>query len=193
MSPYPTQLVISAINHVLVSENWARNKLLPFAGQSALIEAPPLKLSLSIAGDGLFESGLNPIQEPLVVICLPDITAVTFIIGDSAAAFSAARISGSADFAEALAFVFRNLKWDAEADLAGLIGDIPANRAMSTFSKLIEWQKLALLNVGRNFKEYVTEESNQLIPLSEIEAFGQAVNILRDDLERLEKRVTRLG
>ena len=192
MPPYPTQLVISAINHVLVNEDWARVKLLPFVGQSALIEASPLKLTFTIAAAGLFESGSNPNQVPSVVITLPDSTAVKFITGDSAAVFSAARISGSADFAEALAFVVRNLKWDVEADLARLIGDIPAHRAISAFSGFIEWQKVGALNIGRNVKEYVTDESSQLIPQDEIEAFGQAVNILRDDLERLEKRIARL-
>lgn len=192
MMAYPAQLVVSAINHVLINEQWAREKLLAFVGQTARIEAQALNISLVITADGLFESDSTSIQQPTVIIYLPDNTLVKMISGESSAVFAAARISGSAEFAEALAFVFRNIKWDAEADLAGLIGDIPANRAMSALTSFIEWQKSATTNVAQNVKEYLTEESAQLTPQREIEAFGQAVNILRDDLERLEKRISRL-
>ncbi len=127
-----------------------------------------------------------------MIIYLPDNTAVKIISGDFSAVFAAARISGSADFAEALAFVFRNLKWDIEADLAALVGDIAANRTVSILTRFVSNQKLAAINIAHNFKEYVTEETQQVIPQREIEAFGRAVNTLRDDLERLDKRISRL-
>jgi ubiquinone biosynthesis accessory factor UbiJ len=57
---------------------------------------------------------------------------------------------------------------------------------------LHSWQKSALVNVAQNFREYLTEESLQLIPQREIEAFFYDVNNLRDDLERLDKRISRL-
>ncbi len=192
MIAFPAHLVASAINHVLINENWARARLLPFVGQTAQIEAHAFKLSLRITANGVFEAVSPPYQQPAVIISLPDNTAAKIISGDFSAIFSAARIVGSADFAEALAFVFRNLKWDAEADLAGLIGDIPASRAVSSLAYFVDWQKSAALNVAHNFKEYLTEESQQLTPHRDIEAFGQAVNFLRDDLERLEKRISRL-
>ncbi len=192
MTASPAHLVVSALNHVLINEHWARKKLLAFVGQTAQIEVYPLHISIAVTADGLFVSDTNSIQQPNVVIYLPDNTLFKVISGESGAVFAAARISGSADFAEALAFVFRNIKWDAEADLAGLIGDIPASRTMSTLFSLFERQKSAAINIAQNIKEYLTEESVQLTPQRDLEAFGQAVNILRDDLERLEKRISRL-
>ena len=192
MTAYLPRFVVSAINHVLINEHWARAKLLAFDGQTARIEVQGLTISLAITSAGLFASATHAIQPPEVIIYLPDNTLAKVIGGEVSAVFAAARISGSADLAEALAFIFRNLKWDAEADLAGLLGDITAKRAMSALTGFIAWQKSAAINLGHNFKEYVTEDTQQLIPQREIEAFGQAVNILRDDLERLEKRFSRL-
>lgn len=192
MASSSSSLLVSAINHVLTNETWARTKLLPFAGQTALIDASLLQISISITANGLFETAPNANRQPSVIISLPSDTPVKLISGDNSAIFAAARISGSAEFAEALAFVFRNLEWDSESDLAGLIGDIPANRVISALKTLFNRQKSAVVNAAQNFKEYITEESHQVIHRREIDVFGQAVNILRDDLERLDKRISRL-
>lgn len=192
MAASSSYLVATAINHVLANETWARAKLVAFAGQSAKIEALPLQISLSITADGLFETPSTANHQTSVIISLPNDAPLKLISGDSSAIFASARISGSAEFAEALAFVFRNLEWDFESDLAGLIGDIPATRAVKALNALHSWQKSALVNVAHNFREYLTEESLQLIPQREIEAFCYDVNNLRDDLERLDKRISRL-
>ena len=81
MMAYPAQLVVSAINHVLINEHWAREKLLAFVGQTARIEAQALNISLVITTDGLFESDSTAIQQPTVIIYLPDNTLVKMISG----------------------------------------------------------------------------------------------------------------
>jgi ubiquinone biosynthesis protein UbiJ len=108
------------------------------------------------------------------------------------AAFAAARLSGSAEFAETVAFVFRNLRWDVEADLAAVIGDIPAHRSFAAIQNFIALQKRSVTNLGRNFKEFLTEDSQQLVAQRDISAFSQSVEMLRDDLARLEKRISKL-
>ena len=177
MAASSSYLVATAINHVLANETWARAKLVAFAGQSAKFEALPLQISLSITADGLFETPSTANHQTSVIISLPNDAPLKLISGDSSAIF---------------AFVFRNLEWDFESDLAGLIGDIPATRAVKALNALRSWQKSALVNVAQNFREYLTEESLQLIPQREIEAFFYDVNNLRDDLERLDKRISRL-
>jgi len=184
--------VVSTINHVLSNESWARSRLLPFAGQAALIEAPPLQLAINITPEGLFKAIDIEQAEVSVSIMLPGDSALKIISGDQSVIFAAARISGSADFAEALAFVFRNLHWDAEADLAALVGDIPASRSMRTMESIAAWHKSAALNLAQNLKEFVVEESQQVVAKNHIADFSSAVDVLRDDLARLEKRISRL-
>lgn len=45
---------------------------------------------------------------------------------DRPALMASAQISGSAEFAECLGFIRRNLHWDVEADVSTLVGDIAA-------------------------------------------------------------------
>ena len=41
--------------------------------------------------------------------------------------------------------------------------------------------------------EYLTEESRDVVPKAELEAFHDDVDALRDDVERMAARVARLG
>ena len=192
MAIFPYQLIESAINHVLSKEPWATNKFLPFATQVTRIDFSFFQIFLTVKPDGLLEVSAGSVDVPTVVISLPNDTPYKFVSGDLSSIFSSARISGSAELAEALAFVFRNLEWDIESDLADLIGDIPAARVVSFFKSFADWQKVAVANVAHNFKEYITEESRQVVSEVELSSFGQSVNDLRDDLARLDKRISRL-
>lgn len=192
MTAFPASFVAPAINHLLRSESWALARLLPFAGQSVRIIAPPLDLLLSISPEGMLQAVDASEIAPAVTITFPADLAFKAIGGDQAGVLAAARLSGSADFAEALAFVFRNLHWDAEADLAALIGDIPAHRGFAALHSFLNWQRSTVLNVAHNIKEYVTEESQQVMLQRDIGNFCSAVNALRDDLARLEKRISQL-
>jgi ubiquinone biosynthesis protein UbiJ len=118
--------VIAAINHLLGQAAWAREKLAPFAGHSALIKLPPFEAAFLIGEDGCI-SPASAAAELEVSISLPAETPLLALQGKDAV-MRAARIEGSAEFAEALAFVIRNLRWDAEEDLSGIVGDIAAHR-----------------------------------------------------------------
>jgi ubiquinone biosynthesis protein UbiJ len=129
--------------------------------------------------------------EPAVVIELGD-DAAGRLLTDPESAFSTARITGSVRFAETLAFVFRNLRWDFEADLADVVGDIPARRIAQGLRAAAAWQRDAAARVGANVAEYLTEESGSIVPIREVAEFVRAVDQLRDDCARLEKRIARL-
>jgi ubiquinone biosynthesis protein UbiJ len=184
------QFVLRTLNHVLAGEAWACERLRLYAGQQALIQAAGFELRLVVDGNGTFVVG-SAEQAAAVTITLPSDLAVRLLV-DRGSLFQAARLSGSADFAETLAFVFRNLRWDAEADLARYLGDIPAHR-------LEQWRRHALRQgteatrrLGQNLAEYATEDSDWLAPKRDIEGFAKAIDELRDDVARLEKRLGRL-
>ena len=185
-------LIIPAINHLIATETWASTRLRPISGQLARIQAQPFQLDLAVRSDGLFEAREPNNQTPAVTIILPDDAAGKMIAGGTAAVFSAARISGSADFAETIAFVFRNLRWDAEAALAGIFGDIAAHRGAQAVQSFLIWQKSASINVAQNIKEYLSEESGSVVSQQEISTFSVQIKTLRDDLARMEKRIAKL-
>lgn len=188
--PALDRLVLRALNHVLDGEAWASERLRPYAGRQAMIQAAGFELRLVVEGNGRFAVG-SVDHDTAVTITLPSDLSVRLLV-DRKSVFQAARLSGSADFAETLAFVFRNLRWDAEADLARYLGDIPAHRLEQWRRHLFRQGGEAASRLGQNVAEYATEDSAWLAPQRDIERFGKAVDELRDDAARLEKRLARL-
>lgn len=183
-------ILVPALNHLLDGEPWAVERLRSHSGARLQIEAGPLVLALVINAQGQF-SPCDTTSPALVTITLPADLPVKLMV-DRDNLFSSVRLSGSADLAETLAFVFRNLRWDAEGDLARLVGDIPARRTLMTLRDLSAHCLGSARRVVDNVSEYIREDSGLLVNQLEIGSFGSEINRLRDDLARLEKRVASL-
>lgn len=190
MQALPTPALF-AVNHLLQQAVWARQKLAPFAGHTAKISMPPFEAAFLILADG-FIAAPTAEAEPEVSISLPA-TAPLLALQGNDVLMRAARLEGSADFAEALGFVIRHLRWDAEEDLSKVVGDIAAHRMVGTARKFIGWQQQAAQNLAENFVEYFTEEQPLIARRIAIADFATEIDRLRDDVARLEKRVQRLG
>ncbi len=183
-------LAIRLLNHLILAENWAQARLIGHSGAQVVIESGLLVVRLAIDEHGLFQSG-DSAHEPDVRITLPADVPVRLLLSRDSL-FSSVKLDGSADIAESLAFVLRNLQWDAEADLAELVGDIPAHRFARLARTMAVAIPQAIASVANNFSEYAAEESGMLTPNRDVADFGKAVNSLRDDVARLEKRISRL-
>jgi ubiquinone biosynthesis protein UbiJ len=185
--------LISALNHLLSGEGWARERLRSFSGQHLRLAGGPLALDLAVDHEGLFHStDARNGEPPAVTIELPGDAPFRLLNGGREAVFSAARLTGAADFAEALAFVFRNLRWDVEDDLSKFVGDITAHRLVNAGTAVLGWQQRAAANLAANAAEYLTEESSMVVPAREVARFATEVQAIREGLDRLEKRLARL-
>lgn len=190
MQSLPAPL-LAAINHLLGQASWAREKLVPFTGHAAQIKLPPFEAAFLIGDDGfLVAPGAEANLE--VSIALPAATPLLALQGKDAV-MRAARIDGSAEFAEALGFVIRNLSWDAEEDLSRVFGDIAAHRIVSGTRDFVGWQQQAAQNFAENLAEYFTEEQPMIARPADVAQFSGDVDRLRDDVARLEKRLQRLA
>ena len=186
----PGTIFLPLLNHILSGEDWARLRLQPFGGQTARIEGGPIRLTMTVDDAGLFYAA-NPDAVAAVTISFSPEAPVK-LFTDPADLFASARLSGAANFAETLAFVFRNLRWDYEGDLAGVIGDIPARRLARLLADGIKWHRSSVQRLGINFSEYATEESLLVTSARDLRRFTEDVDRLRDDLARLEKRIAGL-
>ena len=190
MMPSLADMVVPLLNHLLVREDWARQRLQPYIAQTACIDGGPVRLTMTVDELGTFRPS-KPEEVAAVTITLPS-DAPFRMLSDPSSIFGAARITGAASFAETLAFVFRNLRWDYEGDLAGIIGDIPAHRVSRLLAEGVAWQRSAARRLGLNAAEFATEESGLVTSARELTRFGQDVDKLRDDVARLEKRISKL-
>jgi len=181
---------LALVNHLLTSEPWARQRLVSFAGRTARLQfGEDAAWLLRISESGLFEIA-EPGTPATVSIGLPDDTPARALI-DSASLFSSATISGSADLAETLGFVVRNLRWDAEHDLSRLFGDVLARRGLQLAKDLARWQIHGVGKLALGVAEYLTEEDAAIARRRDVESFCTEVDALRDDLARFEKRLGR--
>jgi len=183
------QAAILTLNRLLRDAQWARERLALSAGSTVRVAMPPLRLEFAIDADGTLSEAAT--QHPDVVIALPVDTPLHALRG-SDALMRNARITGSAELADSLGFVFRNLRWDAEEDLSRLVGDIAAHRLVALARRIAVWHMDAAKNLIENFAEYLREEQPTLTRRGLAKEFADAVDDLRDNLARLDKRIERL-
>jgi len=178
--------LLAGLNHMLAGANWARARLAPYAGRRACIAMPPFRLAFAVATDGGFEPA-DADALPDVTILLPADTPFRLPQGLDKV-MAAARVEGNAEFATELSFVFRHLRWDAEEDLAGLVGDIAAHRLVAGATRLADWQRQAAGHFGENVAEYLVQETGTLVGRAEFSAFAAETARLDAALAVLEKR-----
>jgi ubiquinone biosynthesis protein UbiJ len=183
-------LVLGALNHLLGQAAWARKQLQPFAGRQARFDMPPWQLSFVVSADGLFE----PVGEGDVdvTVSLPAETPLLALQGIDRA-MAGAHVTGNAEFATALSFVLKNLRWDAEEDLSKLVGDVAAHRIAGVSSRLTFWQKETARNVTENVAEYLGEEARLLVPRHELTKFAANLADLDRRLADAARRLGKLG
>jgi ubiquinone biosynthesis protein UbiJ len=177
---------ILVLNHLLAGAGWARKRLLPFVGRRARIELAPVVLILEVTPEGFFAVGAQ--GEVDVSFTLPPGTPVLALQGVEAVVREA-HVNGPADFADALGFVLRNLKWDAEEDLSKLVGDMAAHRLIGLAQGIAQWQRNAATHAAENVVEYLREEKAVLPHKDDLALWSAEVSRLQADLARLETRV----
>lgn len=181
------------VNHLLTSEDWARTRLKAFSGQIIRFELGAFGVPLEISPAGFFRTSARCMSPDSVgvTVSLPT-DAPLRLLTDRASLPAAARISGSAELAECLGFVLRNLRWDVESDLAEIVGDIAARRLLMGGQQLAQWQIDQVKNLALNFAEYFTEESPTIARQQDIGTFCREVKKAEETLYRLEKRIAQL-
>ena len=105
----------------------------------------------------------------------------------------AIRVEGNAPLASEVLFLARHLRWDAEEELAKVVGDVAAHRLAGAARTVAAWHADAAQRVAEALVEYATEEKPLLVKRGELDESAAALARLRDALERMEKRVARLG
>jgi ubiquinone biosynthesis protein UbiJ len=81
---------------------------------------------------------------------------------------------------------------DIEEELSGVIGDVAAHRLGEVARGVSDWGKAAGSTLRQNISEFLQEERRDVPSRYEVEAFTRKVNALRDDVARVEARLSRL-
>ena len=182
--------VTAAINHLLAREPWAREKLARHTGKVALFDAGVMSLRLKAAADGMVEAAAA--DEPQNVTIRVKLSDLPLILQNREHAFSYVQIEGDADFANTISQLSETLRWEAEEDLAKLVGDTAAVRLVNGARTALEVAKTTQQKIVENVAEYFLEENPMLVRPQAVADFSSDVTRLRDDVERLAKRIEKL-
>jgi len=181
-----------ALNHLLEAEPWARERLAPFAAETLELRAPPLPtLRFTVAADGRLVAAAAPAEPALVITIRPG--ALPAAVRGEDYVLRSIDVAGNVRLASEVMFLARHLRWDPEEDLAKLIGDAPAHRLASLAKEIAAWHADAARRLAEGLIEYALEERRLLVARAELETLAADGARLRDGLERLEKRIERLG
>jgi len=178
---------IAPLNHILGQAPWARERLTPFAGKTVQFLAFPFDYRVTVTADGLGQPA-GSAQSVDVTIAVTPATAMRFFRGD-AAAQTEAKIDGDMAFAQEIAYLARHLRWDYEEDLSKVFGDVAAHRAGEAVRGMSSWLTEAGNNLAESLRDYWVQERPMLAAPEAVEQFNRDVDQLRDDVERLEKRL----
>lgn len=187
--PLPSPLP-AAINHLLAQEPWAREKLAAHAGKIACIDTGLMALRLKATADGMVEAASA--DGTATVTIRVKLSDLPLIVQNRERAFSYVKIEGDADFANAISQLSESLRWEAEEDLSKLLGDVAATRVVSAARQAVDTVKTTQRKLAENIAEYFLEEKPMLVRPQAVTEFASDVVRLRDDVERIAKRIEKL-
>ena len=178
-----------AINRVLGDYPKACARLARHAAKCCRMEFASLPLELRVTPAGLTEPvGEGADGAPDVVFTIPASTLPAFF-RDREAAMQHAQFTGDSEFAQLIAELARELRWDVEEDLSRVVGDVGAHRVADTAQRFGTWQRDARSRLLDNAAEYLAEERQAFVTRTELESFTRGVEALRDAAARLEARL----
>ena len=120
------QRLVLFLNHVLMQEQEAMDRLVRQSGRVARVQWRIYSMALQITPAGLFNlapEGAVPDLQLEVTETSPLALAQTALRGDK----PAIRIEGDVQFAAEINWLVDHVRWDVEEDLARVIGDVPAH------------------------------------------------------------------
>lgn len=186
------QINVGILNHLLNQQPWSRDQLCRFAGKTLQLSVPPVTLHLLVESNGEF-AALTPAEgsTPDATLSLT-ISAAFKLLWQKQLDPSQLTLTGDTELAAEVGKILRSLSWDVEEDLSQVIGDIPAHKLVSTGKQVAQEASRQALSLAGMLSEFWQEEDPLIAKSRHLAQFTQDVDTLRDDVERLAKRVEKL-
>ena len=187
--------VASLLNRNISESTPARELCRELSGTVVAIRVRDTALSAwFIVNDDALNVVTSSSEEPDVVITGSIITLARMAgqSGEAAVRDGSLDLTGDAEVANQFQQLLSLAKPDIEEELSGIVGDVAAHRLGEFARGFGRWGKTVRSTMGANIREYLQEESRDAPSRYEVDNFAADVNVLRDDVDRIEARVKRL-
>jgi len=195
--PLAGRALEAALNRALGLDQDTRDGLRSLDGQRIVLqlEQPPLALQVRVEGDRLAVGPVDETGEPDLSVrsTLRALVAqLPMFRRDDAPPVGRLRVSGDAELARRLQRLAERFDPDWQQPFAAVFGDVLGVQIANTFAGALKQARHAGGNLARTTAEYLVEESRDVVGRNELGAFHDDVDALRDDVERLVARVSRI-
>ena len=185
-----TSLFERSLNHLLQQTPGAGGLLAQHAGKCVRLDLGFAQLDFLITTEGQFSETTNATPDASLRATSHVLLQLPFL--GRQAALRHTEYSGDPALLQTLDQVFREVRWDIEAELAPLMGDIAAHRIAQTAQRATQTLRQAAQALQTSSSEYVVEEIALLARKSDVARFCAQVDTLVDDTARLEARLAQL-
>lgn len=187
----------TVMNRYLALDPEMLDKLKAFAGKV-------IKIELTIINKTLFmlpgESGIQILSEfdgePDTVLRGSPLALFKMGLASNAASLllkGEVDITGDTRLGHQFKNVFNQMDIDWSEPLAELVGDGLAFQLQQTGRKVTGWSKDTASSFSSSVSEYVQEESRDVVTETELNIFNDAVDQLRNDVDRLQQKIQSLS
>ncbi len=129
--------VVLLVNHVLMQESQATDRLARQKGCTVLVQWQTLSFKVLITPAGLLDlapgSGLSDL-----VLTLTEPSPLALVQGLVQGGKPAVRVEGDVQLAADVNWLTDHVRWDLEADLARMVGDVPAHMLVSNGRRIAQ-------------------------------------------------------
>lgn len=187
------QPVQQLVNRSIGESTAARTQLAELEGESIQLQLDglPFELALVAAEDELLIGADAPL-EPSATLYGTVLGAARFLRGNETTASAGLRIEGDAEVAQGFVQLLKAVRPDFEEELSRVTGDVAAHQIGNAFRSAKNFAGRVGQTLRSNTAEYLQEESEQLPPRLEVEAFYEDLSRLRDGVERATARLAQL-
>ena len=207
--PLAGRALEAALNRAVALDPDTRDALQPLDGRSVVLALDaadaPLAMRLQVDGDRLRVGPVDAAQTPDLavrstlggVLSFGMQTLLPKLLGkrdddEAAVPVGRMRIEGDAELARRLQRLAERFDPDWQQPFTAMFGDVLGVQIANGVAAALRQARVGGQKLAETAAEYLTEESRDVVPRAELDAFHDDVDTLRDDAERLAARIARL-
>lgn len=208
--PLAGRALEAALNRAVALDPDTRDALQPLDGRSVVLaldaaESSPLAMRLLVEGDRLRVGPVDAEQTPDLAVRSTLGGMLSFgmqsllpkLLGkrdddEAAVPVGRMRIEGDAELARRLQRLAERFDPDWQQPFTAVFGDVIGVQIANGIAAALRQARTGGQTFAETAAEYLTEESRDVVPRAELDAFHDDVDTLRDDTERLAAWIARL-